>query len=174
MTHYSKLDKSGFVGAILMDLSKAYSLPHDLLMAKFGACGIGKSGLHLFLNYLSNRKQRAKVSSAYSDWYDIISGVLQGSILGPLLFYFFLSMISSFFLEKTNICNFADDNTIYRCDSLLVIILKDFQHGMKILLNWFKINSMKPDPKKFQFMILGKGSRLPVIINVNNINIRES
>ena len=62
----------------------------------------------------------------------------------------------------------------YRCDSLLEIILKDFQHGMKILLNWFKINSMKPDPKKFQFMILGKGSRLPVIINVNNINIRES
>ena len=45
---------------------------------------------------------------------------------------------------------------------------------MKILLNWFKINSMKPNPKKFQFMILGKGSRLPVILNVNNIKIRES
>ena len=45
---------------------------------------------------------------------------------------------------------------------------------MKILLNWFKINSMKPNPKKFQFMILGKGSRLPVILNINNIKIRES
>ena len=43
---------------------------------------------------------------------------------------------------------------------------------MKTLLKWFKINSMKPYPKKF--MILGKDSRLPVILNINNINIRES
>ena len=79
-----------------------------------------------------------------------------------------------FFLERTNISNFAGDSTIYRCDSVLEIILEDLQHDMKILLNWFKINSMKPNPKKFQFMILGKGSRLPVILNINNIKIRES
>ena len=97
----------------------------------------------------------------------------QGSILGLLLFN--LSINDLFlFLERTNICNFADDNTIYRCDSVLEIILEDLQHDMKILLNWFKINSMKPNPKKFQFMILGKGSRLPVILNINNIKIRES
>ena len=45
---------------------------------------------------------------------------------------------------------------------------------MKILLNWFKINSMKSNPKTFQFMILGKGSRLTVILNVNDIYTRES
>ena len=157
-----------------MDLSKAYEcLPHDLLIVKFEAYGIGKSGLNLLLNYLSNRKQRTKVNSSYSDWYEIIRGVPQGSILGPLLFNLFINDLF-LFLERTNICNFADDNTIYRCDSVLEIILEDLQHDMKILLNWFKINSMKPNPKKFQFMILGKGSRLPVILNINNIKIRES
>ena len=51
----NELDKSGFVGTILMDLSKAYDcLPHDLLIAKFEAYGICKSGLNLLLNYLSN------------------------------------------------------------------------------------------------------------------------
>ena len=45
---------------------------------------------------------------------------------------------------------------------------------MKTLLNWFKINSMKPIPKKFQFMILGNGSRLPAILNINHIKRRES
>ena len=45
---------------------------------------------------------------------------------------------------------------------------------MKNLSSWFKIKSMKPNPKKFQFMILGKGSRLSVILNINNIKIRES
>ena len=77
------------------------------------------------------------------------------------------------FIRK-KICNFADDNTIYRFDSALEIILEDLQHEMSILLNWFKINSMKPNSKKFQFMILGKGSRLPFILNINNIKIRES
>ena len=51
-----ELDKSGFVGTILMDLSKAYDcLPHDLLVSKFEACGIDKTGLNL-IHYLSNRK----------------------------------------------------------------------------------------------------------------------
>ena len=47
----NELDKSGFVGTILMDLSKAYDcLPHDLLIAKFETYGICKSGLNLLLN----------------------------------------------------------------------------------------------------------------------------
>ena len=74
-----------------MDFSKAYScLPHDLLIAKFEAYGIGKPGLKLLLNYLSNRKQHTKANFSYSDWYDIIRGVLQASILGPLLFNLFI------------------------------------------------------------------------------------
>ena len=159
-----ELDKPGFVGTILKELANAYDcLPHDPLTAEFEANGIGKSGLNLLLSYLSNRKQRTKVNSSYSDWYDIIRGVPQGSILGPLLFNLFINDLF-LFLERTNICNFADDNTIYWCDSVLEIILENLQHDMKILLNWFKINLMKPNPKKSQFMILGKVSQLSVIL----------
>ena len=157
-----------------MDLFKAGDiLPHDLLIAKSEAFGIVKSGLNLLLSYVSNRKQRANISSSYSHWYKIIKGVPQGSILGPLLLNLFMNDLF-LFVERTNMCNFADGNTIYRCDSDLEIILEDLQHDMKILLNWFKINSMKPNSKKFQFMILGKGSRLPVILNITNIKIGDS
>ena len=83
----NELDKSGFVGTILMDLSKAYDcLPHNLLIAKLEAYGIGKSGLFLLLSYLSNQKHHTKINSSYSGWYDIIRDVPQGFILGPLLF----------------------------------------------------------------------------------------
>ena len=61
----NELDKSGFVGTILIDLSKAYDcLSRDLLIAKFETYVNGKSGLNLLLNYLSNRKQRTKVNSS--------------------------------------------------------------------------------------------------------------
>ena len=45
---------------------------------------------------------------------------------------------------------------------------------MQNILKWFKVNSMKPNPKKFQFMVLGKSTRQSIILNINNIKIRES
>ena len=94
-----ELDKSGFMGTILIDLSKAYDcLPHDLLVAKFEVYGIDKTGLNLIHNYLSNRKQRIKINSSYSNRYDIVQGVPRGSILGPLLFNSFVNDL--FFLLK--------------------------------------------------------------------------
>ena len=63
-----ELDKSSFVGTILMDLSKAYDCsPHDPLVVKFEAYGIEKTGLNLIHDYLSNRIQRTKINSSYSD-----------------------------------------------------------------------------------------------------------
>ena len=80
-----ELDKSGFVGTILMDLSKAYDcLPHDLLVAKFEAYGIDKNGLTLIYDYLSNCKQRTKINSSYSDWYNIVRGCTSRVNLRPI------------------------------------------------------------------------------------------
>ena len=76
---HSTQHKGDFVGTILMDLSKAYyCLPHDLLVAKLEAYGVGKAALNLISNYLSHRKQRTKIGSSYSDWYEIVRGVPQG------------------------------------------------------------------------------------------------
>ena len=166
-----ELDKSVFVGTILMDLSKAYDcLPHDLLVAKFEAYGIDTTGLNLIQNYLSNRKQRTKINSSYSDWYDIVRGVPQGSILGPLLFNLFINDLF-LFIERTNICNFADDNTVYSCQNDLKTILEDLRYDMVTLLRWFKENSMKVNPKKFKFVILGKTPRQPIILDINQIKV---
>ena len=165
-----ELDSSGLVGTILMDLSKAYDcLPHDLIIAKFEAYGLSKSSLSLLLDYLTSRKQRVKIGSSYSVWH----GVPQGSILGPLLFNVFINDIFMF-IEKTEICNFADDNTIYDCGEDLSNILENLKHDLKILLKWFRINSLQANPGKFQFMILGKKKRNSVKLIINTTEIEES
>ena len=78
-------DNNGYIGTLLMDLSKAYDcLPHDLIIAKLEAYGLSRSSLNLMYNYLSGRKQRTRIGSTFSSWFDITRGVPQGSILGSL------------------------------------------------------------------------------------------
>ena len=156
-----------------MDLSKAYDcLPHDLMVAKLEAYGISKESLQLISDYLSYRKQRTKIGSAYSDWANVIRGIPQGSILGPLLFNIFINDIF-LVVEKSDICNFADDNTLYSHGSNLPLILNNLEHDMKNLLYWFKINSLKANPGKFQFMILGKKKRLKYSLKIRSMTSKS-
>ena len=150
--------------------SKAYDcLPRDLIIAKFEAYGLSKSSLSLLLDYLTSSKQRVKIGSSYSVWNKNKRGVPQRSILGPPLFNVFVNDIFMF-IEKSEICNFADDNTIYDCGEDLSNILENLKHDMKILLKWFRINSLQANPGKFQFMILGKKTKFGQINNKFNRN----
>ena len=104
-------DTGRFIGTILMDLSKADDcLRHDLSIAKLEAYGLGNGSLKL--DYLTFRKQRTKVGSAYSKRSKIRRGIPQGSISGLILFNIFINDIFMI-IEQSAICNFADDNTLY-------------------------------------------------------------
>ena len=77
------LDNGGASGALLTDLSKP-------LIAKLAAYDFDYNSLQMLQSYLSNRKQRTKINNAYSKYCEILFGVPQGSILGPLLFNIYI------------------------------------------------------------------------------------
>ena len=138
-----------------MDLSKAYDcLPHDLLVTKLSAYGFEDSTTSLISDYLSKRYQRVKIGSVFSSYLEILRDVPQGSILGPILFNIFINDLI-FFIQETEVYNFADDTTIYSCSLNYEEVAHKLSNDTYIVLNWFKVNSIAANPGKFQIMFLG-------------------
>ena len=77
-------------------------------------------------------------------------------------------------IQKSNICNFADNNTLYSCSQDLQTVIKNFTYDVKNVLTWFKNNSMKANPQKFRFMILNKTRRPQYNLLIDSNVIKES
>ena len=77
-------------------------------------------------------------------------------------------------IEQSNICNFADDITLYSCGKRLTEIKENLVSDTKSILNWFRLNSLKANPGKFQFMILGDKSHHKHELKINSIKVEAS
>ena len=77
-TFKKALDKHGYAGAVITDLSKAFdTINHDLLLAKLHAYGFDRNALKLIYSYLNNRWYKTKINSSYSSWKELLKGVPQ-------------------------------------------------------------------------------------------------
>ena len=148
------LDKKKYAGAVLTDLSKAFDcLNHELIVAKLEAYGFNQESLLFIYDYLSNRTQRTKVKSSYSSEKEIKHGVPQGSILGPLIFNIYMNDMF-YFIEDTDIANYADDNTPYANEDSIEKLLETLERNTNILFKWFKLNEMKSNCDKSHLLVV--------------------
>ena len=146
------MDKNNLAGALLTDLSKALDcLNHELLIAKLGAYGFDYSSLALVYSYLPDKKQRTKIHNSFSTC--VVTGIPQGSILGPLIIFNIYLNDIFFFIKENNLTNYADDNTPYAINSMTDAIISFLEEDMMKLLKWFYDNFFKMNADKCHLLI---------------------
>ena len=161
--------------SIHMDLSKAFdTLDHSILLSKLAYYGIGRDMCNnLLKSYLTDRYQYVEYKSARSPTKSIITGVPQGSILGPLLFLIYINdlpMVSQIF----DMIMYADDTTLY-CNINRDISDQDINAELKKVSDWLCSNKLSLNVKKTKCMVFHTAQRKVAypILTLNNIEIER-
>ena len=122
---------------IFLDVSKAFDkVWHKGLIYKLKKHGITGKLLKWFISYLSGRRQRVVLEGVCSDWRNVEAGIPQGSILGPLLFLFYINDIVEHIESDINL--FADDTSLLELVSDPVVSVQRVQGDLITLENWAK------------------------------------
>lgn len=109
---YDILDNKGCIDAIYLDFQKAFdTVPHKRLLNKMHSYGIRGNVLSWIESFLSDRTQKVRIFNTISSEANVISGIPQGSVLGPILFLVFINDLPE--VVKSSVKLFADDTKIY-------------------------------------------------------------
>ena len=131
-------NKNFATDALLMDLSKTFDcISYDLLVAKPHAYGISLNVATFIYSFLKRRKQNAKINGFSSSFQTLLSGASQDSVLGPILFNIFLNDLLAL-LKKSQVYNFADDNSISAEGNSTDDILKILKEKPESTVKWFR------------------------------------
>ena len=138
---------------IYIDLSKAFdTLDHNILISKLQHYGIKGAALQLLISYLSNRKQFVQYGDTLSQKTDILMGVPQGSILGPLLFIIYINDMAHS-SELFKFINFADDTTLITNLNNEDTRNESLNHELTNFHNWLKANKLSLNINKTKAMV---------------------
>ena len=112
---FEMLEKGNEVGAVFFDFRKAFdSVPHRALLEKLENLQVNHILIKWIHSYLTDRKQQVVVNGSSSNPLPVLSGVPQGSVLGPLLFLTYIDGISSITLSPgSHLTLYADDMLLY-------------------------------------------------------------
>ena len=113
------------------------------------------------------------VNGSFSSWKDLTRGVPQGSVLCPLLFNIYISDLLRL-IQNSDICNYADDTTIYACDKILENVTHKLENDCNVALEWFANNFMKLNADKCHLLVIGRRCDDPFAVKIRNAEVINS
>ena len=160
-----------------MGLSKVFHcIPEDLLFVKLYPYGLSFDKVFFLNSYLKDWKENVRINNIFSVFQNILSGVPQDSILGPIFFNIFLNDLF-LWIKKSDLHNFAEDNTITAICNTLTGLLKTLEQDPESAVSCFKQIETIVNADKFQAIILNKKeseAKYKLTIDNNDIESTKS
>ena len=158
------LDMGGSVDVIYCDFMKAFdTVPHSRLLDVLEYYSVDDPVLSWIKSFLSDRKQRVMVNGVPSSWYDVVSGIPQGSVLGPVLFVIFINTLVDV-IKDSDAFMFADDTKLSKgifCPQDCMLLQGDIDNAS----GWSDESHLNFHPDKMSSMRLSL-KKIKVIIHI--------
>ena len=169
---YSGLNNKKLISTICLDVCKAFDcINHDLLLYKMRKIGFNDITISWFKSYLS-RTQTVKFKDSLADVLSVRSGIGQGTILGPLIFIFYINDLVSD-IGKFKINMYADDCILFMSGNNWNHMYGKVQMDLDKVNEWFLRNKLKLNEKKSKVLLFGSISKLKIVDYSKIVHIGE-
>ena len=181
-TWLKAINEGKLVGCAMIDFRKAFDLVnHKLLLNKLDIYRFSALSLSWFKSYLSNRTQQVVINNSSSKIGDVVCGVPQGSIFGPLLFLLFINDLPlSLKNSPISVDFYADDTTLYSTSLDKCSFETNLQKALDSVNTWCLENGMLINTEKTKLMLIASGQNRNSIIDsdlkitFNDIDLKNS
>ena len=161
------LDNKKYVCGVFVDLQKAFdTVNYNILIQKLKYYGITGKSNEWFASYLKNRSQYVSVLGYKSKIKNILHGVPQGSVLGPLLFLIYINDLHQA-IKNSDVFHFADDTNLLSIAENSKICEKEINEDLKILYQWLQANKISLNRDKTELICFRKNGQ-----KINEIKVK--
>ena len=149
----TRLDDNEFAAGVFVDMKKAFdTVDHEILIGKLEHYGVRGTAKDWFCSHLANRKQFVSINNHNSVIQTILTGVPEGSVLGPLVFLIDINDLHNC-IKYSRTYRFADDKNILCSDKSLYTSTNKVNRDLKNLSQWLKANKLSLNVKKTELII---------------------
>ena len=169
---YTSINNKKLLGMMLLDIAKAFNcINHDILFNKMEKAGFGPVTITWFKSYL-NRKQQVALQGRLSSVATVVDGIAQGTVLGPILFIFYINDVINR-MKYVNITLFADDCIIYLSGNNWQTVQEKIQCDFDTIVDWSFRNNLRLNYDKTKAMVFSTRNRILKLTNPTPFKMRD-